>query len=52
MIRTIWFYVVLVVSSVIHAGGVIVAAVLGVKRRPGGIYDSRRWSYRGSTASR
>ena len=39
MIRTIWFYVVLVVSSVIHAGGVIVAAVLGVKRRPGGIYD-------------
>jgi len=39
MIRTIWFYLVLVVSSVIHAGGVIVAALLGVKRRPGGIYD-------------
>src|SRR5213594_1887656 len=39
MIRTVWFYVVLVVSSVIHAGGVLVAALLGVKRRPGGIYD-------------
>jgi len=39
MIRTIWFYLVLVVSSVTHAGGVLVAALLGVKRRPGGIYD-------------
>src|SRR5689334_17160822 len=39
MIRTLWFYVVLVVSSVIHSTGVILAAVLGVKRRPGGVYD-------------
>src|SRR3989442_10045522 len=39
MIRTVWFYVVLVVSSVIHAGGVLVAALVGVKRRPGGVYD-------------
>src|SRR5437764_12689818 len=39
MIRTVWFYVVLVVSSVIHAGGVLVAALAGVKRRPGGVYD-------------
>ena len=39
MIRTVWFYAVLVVSSVIHASGVLVAALLGVKRRPGGIYD-------------
>jgi 1-acyl-sn-glycerol-3-phosphate acyltransferase len=39
MIRTIWFYVMLVVSSFVHAGTVIVAALLGVKRRPGGIYD-------------
>jgi 1-acyl-sn-glycerol-3-phosphate acyltransferase len=39
MIRTLWFYVVLVVSSVIHSIGVIVAALLGVKRRPGGVYD-------------
>jgi 1-acyl-sn-glycerol-3-phosphate acyltransferase len=39
MIRTAWFYVVLVVSGVVHAGGVIAAALLGVKRRPGGVYD-------------
>src|SRR5439155_1321086 len=32
MIRTLWFYLVVVVSSVIHATGVIVAALLGVKR--------------------
>src|SRR5205809_3426158 len=39
MIRTLWFYVVLVVSTASHATGVIVAALLGVKRRPGGWYD-------------
>jgi 1-acyl-sn-glycerol-3-phosphate acyltransferase len=39
MIRTLWFYAVLVVSSVIHSTGVILAAFLGVKRRPGGVYD-------------
>jgi 1-acyl-sn-glycerol-3-phosphate acyltransferase len=39
MIRTLWFYTVLVVSSVIHSTGVILAAFLGVKRRPGGVYD-------------
>ena len=39
MIRTVWFYVVLVVTSVVHAGGVLVAALVGVKRRPGGVYD-------------
>ncbi len=46
MIRTLWFYVVLVVSSVIHASGVLIAALLGVKRRPGGVYDwgTNDWS--------
>src|SRR3989441_1129791 len=46
MIRTLWFYVVLVVSTAIHATGVIVAALLGVKRRPGGVYDwgTNDWS--------
>ena len=48
MIRTLWFYVVLVVSSVIHSIGVIGAALLGVKRRPGGggVYDwgTNDWS--------
>jgi 1-acyl-sn-glycerol-3-phosphate acyltransferase len=39
MMRTAWFYVVLVASSIVHATGVIVAALLGVKRRPGGVYD-------------
>src|SRR5436189_923831 len=39
MIRTVWFYLVLVVSSVIHSTGVLAAALLGVKRRPGGVYD-------------
>src|SRR5207247_2547460 len=42
------FYLVVVVSSVIHATGVIVAALLGVKRRPGGgdVYDwgTNDWS--------
>src|SRR2546429_8272852 len=48
MIRTLWFYVVLVVSSVVHSVGVLVAALLGVKRRPGGggVYDwgTNDWS--------
>jgi len=39
MIRTVWFYLVLVVSSVIHSTGVLAAALLGVTRRPGGVHD-------------
>jgi 1-acyl-sn-glycerol-3-phosphate acyltransferase len=41
MIRSLWFYAVLVVSGVVHATGVILAALFGVKRRPGGggVYD-------------
>ena len=48
MIRTLWFYVVLVVSSVVHASGVLLAALLRVKRRPGGggVYEwgTNDWS--------
>jgi 1-acyl-sn-glycerol-3-phosphate acyltransferase len=48
MIRTAWFALVLFFSSVLHAGGVIAAALLGVKRRPGGggVYDwgTNDWS--------
>ena len=48
MIRTLWFYLVLVVSSVVHSVGVIAAALLHVKRRPGGggVYDwgTNDWS--------
>jgi len=39
VIRTLRFYVMLVVSSVVHAVSVLVAALLRVRRRPGGIYD-------------
>lgn len=41
MIRTLRFYLVLVVSSLIHATAALVAGLVGVKRRLGGIYD---WS--------
>ncbi|HEV2751707.1 MAG TPA: lysophospholipid acyltransferase family protein [Gemmatimonadales bacterium] len=46
MIRTVWFYAVLVVSSIVHASGVLAAALLGVRRRPGGVYDwaTNDWS--------
>lgn len=41
MIRTLWYYVVLAVSMVIHAGGAVIAGLLRVKNRRGGggIYD-------------
>src|SRR2546428_8758092 len=41
MIRTLWFYVVLVGTPLLHATAAIVAALLGVKHRAGGVYD---WS--------
>lgn len=39
MTRLLWYYVVLVGSSVIHAVGTIAAALLGVRFKPGGVYD-------------
>jgi 1-acyl-sn-glycerol-3-phosphate acyltransferase len=39
MLRIAWYYVVLVVSSVIHATGTLIGALLRVRHRPGGIYD-------------
>lgn len=46
MIRILWYYLVLLVASVIHAVGSIGAALLRVKQRPGGVYDwgTRDWS--------
>lgn len=48
MIRTLWFYLVLVVSTVVHGVAVIAAGVLGVRPRPGGagVYDwgTRDWA--------
>ena len=46
MIRTLWFYVVLFVSTMWHGSVAIVAGLLGVAYRPGGVYDwtPRNWS--------
>lgn len=39
MLRIAWYYVVLFVSSVIHASGTLIGALLRMRHRPGGIYD-------------
>jgi 1-acyl-sn-glycerol-3-phosphate acyltransferase len=39
MLRTLWYYLVLFASTVVHAVGSIVAGVLGIRHRPGGVYD-------------
>lgn len=39
MLRTVWYYLVLLVATVIHAVGTLAAALLRVKHRPGGVYD-------------
>jgi 1-acyl-sn-glycerol-3-phosphate acyltransferase len=39
MIRTLWFYMVLIPSTIIHSLGPVIAGLLGVKHRPGGVYD-------------
>ena len=48
MIRTLWFYLVLAVSGIVHSVGVLGAALFGVQRRPGGgdVYDwgTNDWS--------
>ncbi len=46
MIRTVWFYVVVVFSTIIHATAPIVAAILRIRYRPGGVYDwgTNDWS--------
>jgi 1-acyl-sn-glycerol-3-phosphate acyltransferase len=38
-VRTLWYYVVLFVSTVIHALGAVIGGVLRVPNRVGGIYD-------------
>ena len=44
MIRTVWYYIVLVFASALHAGGTLAAGLLGVRYRPGGVYD---WGVQG-----
>jgi 1-acyl-sn-glycerol-3-phosphate acyltransferase len=39
VIRTLWYYVVLVTSTIIHAGGAVVGGIFRVRNRRGGIYD-------------
>lgn len=45
-LRTLWYYVVLVVSTVVHAGTAVVAGLLRLPNRRGGVYDwaSVDWS--------
>ncbi len=45
-VRTLWYYVVLVASTIVHATGAIVAGLLRVRNRRGGVYDwaSTDWS--------
>jgi len=46
VIRTLWYYVVLAVSTIIHATVAVVAALFRVRNRVGGVYDwaSTDWS--------
>jgi 1-acyl-sn-glycerol-3-phosphate acyltransferase len=41
VIRTLWFYVMVVVSTLVHASTALIAALVRVPSRPGRIYD---WS--------
>lgn len=44
MIRTLWYYIVLFTSSIVHASGAVIGGLFGVKNRRGGLYD---WSTEG-----
>jgi 1-acyl-sn-glycerol-3-phosphate acyltransferase len=46
VIRTLWYYVVLLCSTIVHATGVVIAGLLRVRNRRGGVYDwgSVDWS--------
>jgi 1-acyl-sn-glycerol-3-phosphate acyltransferase len=46
MVRSIWYLVVLVALTVWYGGWVILAALFGVRNKPGGLYDqaARRWA--------
>ena len=48
MFRTLWYYLVLVVVTVVHASGTLVGALFRIKHQPGGIYDwgTAVWSRR------
>jgi 1-acyl-sn-glycerol-3-phosphate acyltransferase len=39
VIRTLWYYVVLITSTIVHAFGAVMGGVLRVRNKRGGIYD-------------
>ena len=39
MIRVLWYYLVLFISTIYHASGAILAGLFRVRHRPGGVYD-------------
>jgi len=45
-VRTLWYYVVLVASTIVHATVAVVAGLFRIRNRPGGVYDwaSTDWS--------
>ena len=53
MLRILWYYLVLLVATVVHASGALLGALFRVRQRPGGIYDWgtsdwARWVLRGA----
>ncbi len=46
MLRTLWFFVVLIASTIWYGGSVVIAGLFGVERKPGGVYDraTKRWA--------
>jgi 1-acyl-sn-glycerol-3-phosphate acyltransferase len=53
MLRILWYYIVLVVSTVVHATGTLFGALFRVQHRPGGVFDWgtsdwSRWVLRGA----
>ena len=46
MLRTVWFFVVMVASTIWYGTSVLVAGLMGVPRRDGGVYDraAKRWA--------
>jgi 1-acyl-sn-glycerol-3-phosphate acyltransferase len=46
MLRTAWFFVVMLASTIWYGSSVVIAGLCGVRRRPGGVYDrsAKRWA--------
>lgn len=40
-VRTLWYYIVLGATTLVHASGAVIAGIFRVRHRPGGVYD---WS--------